>query len=315
MIARILNQFCYIAVFLLIACQTLDSNTSKRKPINWQSLKEKQLKSGFSLDAYTNVGPFSYQVYRNFNIPLSPTEILKVDLHWPDHANQAPLVIFVHGNGFNKEVHTEQAMHLASWGFYALTVEVPNRGQWLENGNRLAELVSLVYAYPPLLNENIDIQNLILIGHSFGGSAVTIAASKNSHVKGLILLDPAVVSQSLFMTMKKVSIPVILLGADPKVFQSRKRWQFFRYLGGSVAEVTVKGATHNDAQLPSIHKVNWGFDFTTHENIQRRFLALITASVFSLTIGRNFSFLQKSFGRWVENGFLTQSKIRLAGAK
>ena len=62
--------------------------------------------------------------------------------------------------------------------------------------------------------ESID--QILLVGHSFGGSASIIAAAKGARVRGLILLDPAVVHNKVVRQMRRVKVPVILIGADKK---------------------------------------------------------------------------------------------------
>ena len=45
---------------------------------------------------------------------------------------------------------------------------------------------------------------------------------------------------------------LMLLGADRSIFRSRKRRLFYDEIGGEVGEVSIRGATHDDAQHPNI---------------------------------------------------------------
>jgi dienelactone hydrolase len=255
-------------------------------------------------------GPFEYEIIENYNISLSPTNNLTTDLFIPQTKSKSPLIIMVHGNKFSKEVHKNQGKRIASWGFHCLIVGVPNQGQWIKNGLSITYLTKLIYDYPNIISSNIDRTKIILVGHSFGGSAVTIAAGRNAPVAGLILLDPAVVHKSIRKYMTKINTPVVLLGADPNVFTSRKRKLFFNNIAGPMTEVTITGATHNDAQSPSITKVIWGFDPFTTAKYQETFLQAIIASSFSLTTNNSVNYAWKAFRPYLKQGILKTGKIR-----
>ena len=55
----------------------------------------------------------------------------------------------------------------------------------------------MIHAWPKLLDEKIDHEKIILVGHSFGGSAISIAVGKGAPAAGLILLDPALISKGV----------------------------------------------------------------------------------------------------------------------
>ena len=82
---------------------------------------------------------------------------------------------------------------------------------------------------------------MILIGHSFGGSAASIAAGSGAPVKGVILLDPALVSDKVVPFLKNINVNVVLLGADTKVFRSKKRSRFYKNINSDMVEISVKG--------------------------------------------------------------------------
>jgi pimeloyl-ACP methyl ester carboxylesterase len=80
--------------------------------------------------------------------------------------------------------------HLASWGFIAITPQLKNYGEWTQNAVRLKNMVHLIATWPNLISNRVRPNKIILVGHSFGGSAVSLAAAKGAQVKGLVLLDP-----------------------------------------------------------------------------------------------------------------------------
>ena len=248
-------------------------------------------------------GPIKVDYQSDQEINLNRSEKILFDYAKPLNDEPSPIVIFHHGNKFIKEAHKNHIKRLASWGIHAISVQSKNQHNWQNNGRRLHYLVNLLKNSPDLISPNITPSQIILAGHSFGGSAVTMAASLNKNVKGIILLDPAVVAENIIFHQRNLKIPAILLGADEKVFLSRKRKSFRQNIKNLVYEVSVEGATHNAAQSPTITEHIWGFDPTTSTTNIFTFTHLITAATFALVDGdhlENFGFLierLKHYGR------------------
>jgi pimeloyl-ACP methyl ester carboxylesterase len=312
MITQLLAIFCAAG---FAGCATTERDKSAISEESWSDVVKEVETKAKSPDLFGKPGPFEAREIRDYQLPLSPTNKVLVDLFIPKLKDKSPLVIMVHGNKFNKLVHGSQCRHLASWGFHCLAVQVPNEGQWLTNGKTIENLVRLINSYPTLLSEQIKPDKIILVGHSFGGSAVTIAAGRKAPIAGIILLDPAVVHPKLRDHMVNVGVPVILLGADPGIFASRKRKLFYRNIAGPMSEVSVAGATHNDAQLPSIDTVEWGFDVKTTKKYQETFLQTIVASAFSIGAFDSVTYAWKSFEPYLKSGILKAGKVRSAKQK
>jgi pimeloyl-ACP methyl ester carboxylesterase len=230
------------------------------------------------------IGPISFDVKKNYHIVLGPNEGILTDLFLVKSKSPAPLVIISHGNHSQKEAHHLQGITLASWGINALTVQVPNKDRWLQNGDTIRRLSQLVAKWPAIVGGNVDINRIILAGHSFGGSAITLAAGGGAPIAGLILLDPAVVHSVVTKAMAKVKVPTILLGADRSVFRARRRGTFAKNLGGQFAEISVRNATHDDAQAPSMYSLySYGIDPYTSEAKQETFRKLLVVAAYSLS--------------------------------
>ena len=255
-------------------------------------------------------GPYGVTKHLKYQISLNPGQEIDTDFYRSSNKGKAPLALIMHGNGYSKLAHRNQAEHLSSWGIHTLLVNLPNRDQWIKNGKTLKKLIQLIHAWPQILTHSIDADQIIVIGHSFGGSASMIASGRNSPVKGVILLDPAVVHQSIRKYMKRVQKPVLILGADQNVFRSKKRWQFFRYIPGPVAEFSITGATHNDAQSPGINKVRWGFDWETDEGIQKKFTAFITGGIFSISGTGRLEYAWSLYNLASKLGVVKKGRIR-----
>ena len=264
-----------------------------------------------SLATFHKRGPFKYEIIENNLVPISRTQTVLTDLLLPKQKIAAPLIIISHGNKSTKETHRFQAERLASWGFNVLVLGLPNQYRWLENGKTIAKVATLVHNWPYILADNIDTSNIILMGHSFGGSAVTIAAGSGAPIKGVILLDPAVVAEAVVGYMKNIQVPAILLGADQKVFKSRRRSLFYKNISSEMLEISIKGATHNDAQYPSdIAMRAFGFDWETTPELQERFMASIVTSVVSITDTNSTYFAWQIFKKSREQNELSAIRIK-----
>ena len=250
-------------------------------PPPWRQLQRNVLDQG-SHAVFLKKGPYKHKRFLNYRISLNPSEKIKTDYYMAESGKDAPLAIIMHGNRYSKLAHRLQGRHLASWGIHALLINLPNQHQWIENGHTLKNIARLIHSSPSILSQDINRNAIILVGHSFGASASAIAASGSSPAAAAILLDPALVHPLILGYLKRIQRPVLILGADKKVFRAKRRWQFFRYAGGPVAEFSITGATHTDAQLPGINQVRWGFDWETTYKIQKQFLAFITAGLYGL---------------------------------
>jgi pimeloyl-ACP methyl ester carboxylesterase len=194
-------------------------------------------------------------------------------------------------------------MHVASWGMHSLAVQLPNKGNWSNNGKTLARLVNFIYRSPEVIDNRVDPSKIILVGHSFGGTSVAIALAEGARAAGGILLDPAGVGRDLPEILRKINSPVLLLGADEQVSETRNRDYFYRYVRSGVAEVSIRGASHEDAQYPS------QFAQTTEES-QLSFVSALTAAALSLSATGKFDYAWSSFSGAFENGKIFNAKTK-----
>ncbi len=240
-----------------------------------------------------NEGPFPVTSVRDQVFTLGPSDQISTDMFIPDQHGASPLIIIVHGNRYSKEMHLAQAEYLASWGMHVMTLNLPNENQWLLNGYRTKKMVSMLRAVPSLVSPNVDTSKIILVGHSFGGSAITISAAQGAKVAGLVLLDPAVVSEEVYDYQKSIQVPVVLLGADRNVFKSRQRNTFSNNIKSPFYEVSISGAEHTDAQLPQSMPL-FDFGLQSKPRVERKslFKQLILESAVSI-LENDFSYLSE----------------------
>ena len=148
------------------------------KAANAAELQRYLLSSKRDVAQFRLRGPFAVIERRELEIPLAAGLTVAADLYLCAAARKAPLVILLHGFDNSKADHAFQAMHLASWGMHSLAIDLPKRGPWIANGRTLARLVDAIHRTPQLVDDRIDADKIILVGHSFGATAAATALGK-----------------------------------------------------------------------------------------------------------------------------------------
>jgi pimeloyl-ACP methyl ester carboxylesterase len=273
------------------------------KPATLSELRGYVLNHKADVDQFRLRGPFDVATHKDHELRLSTTERIDTDLYLSAPAERAPLVILLHGHDNSKEDHAYQAMHLATWGIHSLAVQLPNNGPWVGNGRTLARIVTLIHRRPELIDSRIDVNKIILVGHSFGGAAVAIALAEGAPAAGGILLDPAGTGKDLPNFLRKIDKPVMLLGADERFSPVRDRRYYYEYIRSGIAEVSIRDASHEDAQFPlEPAPQKPGTDSSATEELQITFVSALTSAAFSLAHTGNFDYAWTSFGDAIENG-------------
>ena len=297
---------------LLVACLALLAGCSKQLPVtgvtslrvaNPAELEKYLLGHKPDLDLFRLRGPFRVTQRQDMEIRLTPDLTVSADLFLCAAAEKAPLVIIVHGYGNSKDDHVFQALHVATWGMHAMTVQLPNHGPWIANGRTLARLLSAIHESPEIVDGHIDATKIILAGHSFGATAVSAALGEGAPALAGILLDPAGIGRQLPSLLKKVHAPVMLIGADDEVWPTRNREYFFRFIPTGIAEISIRDAVHEDAQYPTEHPLQPPQEgpIATEES-QVTFVSALTAAAFSLSATGNLDYAWASFGDVFRNG-------------
>lgn len=254
-------------------------------------------------------GPFNVIERRGLKISVESDLTVQADLFMCADASKAPLVIVLHGNNNAKEDHTFQAMHLASWGMHGLALDLPKQGPWIGNGRTLAKLVDTLHRTPQLIDNRIDTAKIILAGHSFGGTAVATALGEGAPALGGILLDPTAIGRGVSQLLQRITVPVMVIGADEELWPARNRGQFYRFIPRSVGEISIRDTVHEDAQYPS-RRTRRMFEDNPGETEQGQiaFISALTATAFSLAATGNIDFAWKSFDNAFKNGSFFNSR-------
>ena len=250
-------------------------------------------------------GPFAVIERRDLEIPLASGLTVEADLYLCAAASKAPLVIVSHGYNNSKEDHAFQAMHLASWGMHSLALDLPQRGPWIANGRTLARLVEAISRTPQLVDGRIDADKIVLVGHSFGAIAVAAALGEGARALGGVLLDPAGIDLQLPQLLGRITVPVMVIGADEGEdnFPAYNRGQFYRFIRAAVGEISIRDTVHEDAQYPNEQTLRvFEENPDDTEDAQITFVSALTASAFGLAATGGIDYAWNSFEKAFKNG-------------
>ena len=248
-------------------------------------------------------GPFAVIQRRDLEIPLDSDLTVEADLYLCAATRKAPLVIVLHGYDNSKEDHAFQAMHLASWGMHGLVLDLPNRGPWIAHGSTLARLVDAIHRMPKLVDGRIDADKIILAGHSFGATAVAAALGGGARALGGVLLDPAGIGRQLRQLLKRITVPVMVIGADEDIWPTRNRGQFYRFIPSAIGEISIRDTVHADAQYPDERTLRAFQDEPDDtEEAQIAFVSALTASAFGLAATGSIDYAWNSFEDALKSG-------------
>lgn len=119
---------------------------------------------------------------------------LKMHVHEWGKANQCPSLLFLHATGFHGRCWDSIVDTLGD--YHCLAVDLRGHGKsdtldfetWADFGSDVVELI-----------EQLDLENVIIIGHSLGGFTATYAAHElPSRVTKLLLIDPVILRQQYY---------------------------------------------------------------------------------------------------------------------
>jgi pimeloyl-ACP methyl ester carboxylesterase len=248
-------------------------------------------------------GPFAVIERRDLEISLESDLTVEADLYLCAAASKARLVIVLHGLDNSREDHAFQAMHLASWGMHGLALDLPKGGPWISNGRTLAKLADAIHRKPQLVDGRIDADKIILVGHSFGATAVAAALGEGAPALGGVLLDPAAIGRGLPQWLRRIAVPVMVIGADEDIWPTRNRSQFYRFIPAAVGEISIRDTVHEDAQYPNERTLRiFEQDPDDTEEAQIAFVSALTASAFSLAATGGIDYAWNSFESALKNG-------------
>jgi pimeloyl-ACP methyl ester carboxylesterase len=156
---------------------------------------------------------------------------------------------------------------------------------------------------PQLVDGSVDADKIILVGHSFGATAVATALGEGAPAIGGVLLDPAGIGRQLPQLLKRITAPVMVIGADEDIWPTRNRGQFYRFIPAGIGEISIRDTVHQDAQYPNQHTLREFQDEPDDtEEAQIAFVSALTASAFSLAATGGINYGWSSFEDGLKNG-------------
>jgi pimeloyl-ACP methyl ester carboxylesterase len=192
---------------------------------------------------------------------------------------------------------------------HGIALDLPKRGPWVANGKTLARLVDAIHRTPQLVDGRIDPDRIILVGHSFGATAVATALGEGAPALGGVLLDPAGIGRQLPQSLKRITVPVMLIGADEDIWPTRNRGQFYRFIPGRVGEISIRDTVHQDAQYPNQYTLRAFQDNPDDtEEAQIAFVSALTASAFSLAATGSIDYAWNSFENGLKKGIFFNAR-------
>ena len=305
--ARDILRCAALVALLAVICgcsrPTPVTGVTKLKAANPAELEQYLLSHKPDLELFRLRGPFLVRPLKDIEIDIGPESKLVADLYVCAAAEKAPLVILVHGYGNSKDDHVFQGLHVATWGMHAIAIDLPNKGPWIAHGRTIARLVNAIRQAPRSVDSHIEVQNIILVGHSFGATTVAAALGEGAPVSGAILLDPAGIGRQLPGLLKKVSVPVMVIGADEEVWPTRNRDYFYRFIPRGVAEFSIRDAVHEDAQYPTDRPLRPAVDgpIATEES-QITFVSALSAAAYSLAATGTLDYAWATYEEVLTNG-------------
>ena len=299
-----------VLALLLVAALALSGGCARRTPVteitpikaaNRADLERQLLSRKPEVAQFGMRGPFAVAERADIEVAVPTGTRVLADVFLC--AEKAPLVILVHGHGNSKADHAFQAMHLASWGMHSLTVQLPNQGPWIANGRTLARLVQAIRRSPQIVDKRIDPEKIILAGHSFGATAVAAALAEGVPVLGAVLLDPAGIGRELPSLLRRVKVPVVVVGADEEIWTTRNRDYFYRFIPRDIGEVSIRDALHDDAaHSPTRGIFASNDDPLATEEAQISFVSALTAAAFALSATGGIDYAWNSFDDALKKG-------------
>jgi len=147
--------------------------------------------------------------------------------------NKFPLVVVAQGNYHSAHHQAFLCEYIASNGYVVVTVPSQTRmsGQMTDNSQAVEsaeeQVKDMEFAIRSLRKfDNIDFNNIALLGHSFGGRSILLLQMKNENVKCLVSLDGGLglntaiedIKKSPEFNSEKMNVPLLHIYEDNEEF-------------------------------------------------------------------------------------------------
>jgi len=182
---------------------------------------------------------------------------VEVDFFLPKTARPAPLVVVAHGFARSRKNFEGWGERLARAGYFAAIPDLPSHTDHRQNGHAIDELIQLLATNPPQKFRStqisqIETDRVAVIGHSAGGLATLLAASKNRRIVLWVGLDPVDSGDIGAKAAGERTFTSLVLLAEPSRCNQRQNIAGLEHhLRGPWLIAKVDGAHHCDPEDPT----------------------------------------------------------------
>jgi len=211
------SSMIYKDYFLLSATEIDFEVSDALKDSSITVYKNLLVQNGVNADAFENW--FNSQMIADRNaIPIE---------------NKFSLIVVAQGNYHSAHHQSFLCEFLASYGYVVVTIPSQTRilGQMTDNSQAVEsaedQVNDMEFAIHSLRNfNNIDFNNIALLGHSFGGRSILLLQMKNENVKCLVSLDGGLglntaiddIKKSPEFNSEKMNVPLLHIYEDCEEF-------------------------------------------------------------------------------------------------
>jgi len=211
------SSMIYKDYFLLSATEIDFEVSDALKDSSITVYKNLLVQNGVNADAFENW--FNSQMIADRNaIPIE---------------NKFSLIVVAQGNYHSAHHQSFLCEFLASYGYVVVTIPSQTRilGQMTDNSQAVEsaedQVNDMEFAIHSLRNfNNIDFNNIALLGHSFGGRSILLLQMKNENVKCLISLDGGLglnsatddIKKSPEFNSEKMNVPLLHIYEETEEF-------------------------------------------------------------------------------------------------
>lgn len=205
-------------------------------------------------------GPHAFSSWDAGRVSLDGTNIPVVAYYPVDGGGPFPVVAVVHGAGRNLSYMAEMARTFASHGFVALTPSIPCTPiacNHQANARQVRALLEWGVAEGMLdsspLGGLVDGERRGVVGHSWGGLAVFLAAAGHPEIDAVVTLDPNDDAGTAAAMAPSVTQPSAHLMAQVMGGCNATNWKdtVFPHTPAPHLRLVVSGAGHCDVEDPT----------------------------------------------------------------
>jgi dienelactone hydrolase len=206
-----------------------------------------------------------------------------VDFYLPQQVGEAPVVIVAHGFTRHRRVMAGWGNLLATQGMITVVPNLPAFADHERNARAISELIALVHE-PRRLVKAKPSGAVALVGHSAGGFATLLAASREKDVRCWIGLDPVDFGDHGLRAVQALKTPALMLLAESGAWN--RHANALPWLNASASPLIalrVRGSTHCNAENPTsrLAEIACGTtDATRRAVYERHTLAMLRQHLF-----------------------------------